>query len=214
MKDVVVFGTGGHAKVVFDILQKQGLYRVIAFYSLNENLAEFRGVKHFSQTEFANSPYKAGLVAIGDNFKRHQLVQYIKNIKSDFEFVSAVHPKATIADGVKIGQGSVVMAHVAVNSDSHIAEHCILNTSSSVDHDCIIDDFASVAPGAILGGNVKLGFASAVSLGSKIKHGCKIGENTVLGAGSLLLEDLNSGVVAYGSPAKVVRQRKFGDTYL
>lgn len=42
--------------------------------------------------------------------------------------------------------------------------------------------------------------------GAIVLPGVSIGENTVVGAGALVTKDLPAGVVAYGNPARVVRE--------
>jgi len=42
--------------------------------------------------------------------------------------------------------------------------------------------------------------------GAIVLPGVTIGENTVVGAGALVTQDLPAGVVAYGNPARVVRE--------
>ena len=214
LKEIVIFGTGGHSKVVYDAVRKQGLFKVVAFISLNEQIDSFLDVKHYPQSRLDELNFNAGVIAVGDNFKRAELSKHIRSLRNNFEFVTVVHPSSSIGSGVKLGVGTVVMGQVAINADSAVGEHCIVNTSSSVDHDCRLADYASIAPGAVLGGNVNVGLAAAVSIGAVVKHGCKIGDYSVLGAGATLLSDLESNVIAYGTPAKFVRTRQFGDKYL
>lgn len=157
MTSVVIFGTGGHAKVVYDILLKQKKYEVAGFVTNDEEKQNFLGHTCFKQSEMSHLPVNSGVVAIGDNFTRHQLLNTIKNANPNFEFITAIHPSAQIGHGVKIGAGTVVMANVCVNSDSLVGEHIILNTACSVDHDCRLAEFSSLAPGVVLGGNVHIG---------------------------------------------------------
>jgi acetyltransferase-like isoleucine patch superfamily enzyme len=77
-----------------------------------------------------------------------------------------------------------------------------------------MEDFSSLAPHATTGGSCRIGSYSAISIGAVLIHGVHIGNNTVVGAGSLVLKPLDSFIVAYGSPAKVIRKRKAGDKYL
>ena len=72
----------------------------------------------------------------------------------------------------------------------------------------------SIAPGATLGGNVRVGGGSAISLGVGVIHGITIGEDTVIGAGAVVVRDMPPGVVAYGVPARVIRTRARGERYL
>lgn len=214
MKEVVIFGTGGHAKVIYDILSIQKVYRVVSFISLNEVINQFKSIPHISQRDFERSGFEAGIVAVGDNFARNQVVNFIKSVKPNFEFITAVHHSSTIAADVTIGSGTVVMAGAVINSDSKIGSHVIINTASTVDHDCDIGQFSSIAPGCTLGGNVSVSEFTAVSLGSKIIHGIQIGSHTVIGAGSVVVNDIDNLKIAYGNPCRIVRSRNVGEKYL
>ena len=74
--------------------------------------------------------------------------------------------------------------------------------------------FSSLAPGVCTSGNVSIGQRSAISIGTIIKHDIKIGHDVVVGANSLVMNDIESNQVAYGTPAKLIRQRLKGDKYL
>ncbi|WP_249356518.1 hypothetical protein [Maribacter sp. ACAM166] len=45
-------------------------------------------------------------------------------------------------------------------------------------------------------------------------NGIALGSHTVIGAGALIIEDFGDKVIAYGSPAKVIRNRTIGEPYL
>jgi acetyltransferase-like isoleucine patch superfamily enzyme len=60
----------------------------------------------------------------------------------------------------------------------------------------------SLAPVAVTGGNVKIGFRSTISMGASVKHGVSIGDDSVLGANSYLNNDLENNQVAYDVSAK------------
>ncbi len=60
---------------------------------------------------------------------------------------------------------------------------------------------------------VKLGRFSALTLGVTVLDRVDIGENTVVGAGSLVATSLPSNVLAYGNPARIIRERKAGEKF-
>lgn len=214
MEEIVIFGIGGHAKVVFDVIVKENKYKAAAFFSLDKDCKSFLGLPHYHQSELVKHNFSKGIVAIGDNFLRQSVVEFIKKEKPKFEFIKAIHPMAAVATSVKIGDGSVVMAQAAVNIDSQVGTHVIVNTLASVDHDANLGSFSSVAPGAVLGGNVSVGDFSAISIGAVVKHGVKIGQHTVVGAGAVVLKDIENFKIAYGNPCSVIRDRKAGEKYL
>lgn len=214
MKRIYLFGAGGHAKVICEILELQKEYKIAGFVEMNPRSKTFCGYPVYAQSEVTSSSDTYAIVAIGDNFLRSTVVQSIRKNHPDMQFATVVHPASVLSKDVRLGAGTVVMAQVVLNSGCDVGKHCILNTSTSIDHDCAIGDFASVAPGSVLGGNVQVGAFSAVGLGAKVIHGISIGTHTVIGAGSLVLENMSDSIVAFGIPAKEIRKRAAGEEYL
>ena len=220
MDNIVIIGSSGHAKVIIDIVEKEGRYNIVGLLDRNRKLGERTlGYRVLGQEEdvpnlAASHTVKGAIVAIGDNFIRSKVAARVTEAYPGILFVSARHPNASIARDVSIGEGTVIMAGATVNPCSSIGRFCILNTNSSLDHDSVMEDFSSLAPGATTGGNCRIGSYSAISIGAVLIHGVHIGEHAVLGAGSTALKNLDSLKVAYGTPARVVRDRKPGDKYL
>lgn len=215
-KEVIIYGAGGHGKVIADILEYSFFYEVKGFLDGNKEEGEvFFGYPVLGDESYFNDNANTNcIVAIGDNWVRSLVVKKILSVCPDVNFINAIHHSAQIAEGVKFGEGNVVMANVVINSDTKLGNHCIVNTKSSIDHDCDIDNFSTIAPGATLGGNTNVGEYSTVSLGANVIHGINIGKHTVIGAGATVLNNVESHAVAYGTPAKVVRKRKENDKYL
>jgi len=220
MENIVIIGSSGHAKVVIDIVEKEGKYKIAGFLDkfrdVGKMICGYRVLGKEEDLPRLVAEYKlsGGIVAIGDNFIRSTVVAKIRGICPEFVFAVAIHPQAIVANDVSIGEGTVVMAGAIINPCCSIGKHCILNTVSCLDHDSIMEDFSSLAPRATTGGNVKIGKFTAISIGATVIHGLHIGEHTVIGAGSTVLTNIDSYKVAYGTPAKEIRDRKAGDKYL
>ncbi|PKM94217.1 MAG: transferase [Firmicutes bacterium HGW-Firmicutes-1] len=217
MEDIVVFGSGGHAKVVIDIIEKQKLYNLIGlidpYKEINDRYFDYRIIGNSKDYSILNKVY-GGIVAIGDNWIRFEMSQTIDKIAPNFQFITCIHPNATIGRLVRIGEGTVIMAGAVVNSDTTIGKGCIINTLSSIDHDCNVGDFTSIAPNSSTGGRVIIQNYTAIGIGTNIIHNIHIGEHTVVGAGSTVIDNLPSYVLAFGTPCKVIKERWKGDKYL
>jgi len=155
-----------------------------------------------------------GIVAIGDNYIRSKVAGAISIISPTFKFVSSVHPSANIGKNVSIEEGTVIMAGVSVNPCCVLGRHTIMNTNASLDHDSTMEDFSSLGPRSVTGGNVFIGRFSAIGIGATLIHNINIGENTVIGAGAAVVNNVPSNVLAVGVPAKIIKNREFGDKYL
>ena len=219
MDTIVIIGSSGHAKVVIDIVEQEGRYKIAGLVDRYRNPGA-RTLGYQVWGEEADLPslaakyaLKGVIVAIGDNFIRAKEAARVREVWPTLPFVSAIHPKASIAKDVSVGEGSVIMAGVAVNPCCSIGRFCVLNTNCSLDHDSTMDDFSSLGPGATTGGNCRIGSYSAVGIGATLVHGIRIGEHTVIGAGTTTLGDIDSFKVAYGTPARAVRNREAGDPY-
>lgn len=220
MKNILVFGASGYAKIVIDIIEKEKKYYVAGLIDPDlEPGSEVHGYNVLGKDEDLKAlsekhNIKGGIIAIGDNWVRKQVHDKIIQIQAAFNFVACVHPSVSIAKGVKIGKGTIIMARCVVNSDSKIGEQVIISTRASLDHDGKMDDFSSLAPSATTGGNVSIGKFTAIGLGANLIHNITVGEHSVIGAGSMVNKDIPSFKVAYGVPAKVIRDRVEGDRYL
>jgi sugar O-acyltransferase (sialic acid O-acetyltransferase NeuD family) len=220
MKKILIIGSSGHAKVICDIVEKEGLYVIIGFLDNfrepGEEVFGYRVLGKLDDLPELSSQYDVsdGIIAIGDNFNRYKVYKEISQTLPGFSFISTVHPGANIARDVDIDIGTVIMAGVSINPGCRTGKFCILNTNSSLDHDSVMGDFSSMAPNVSTGGNVSIGSFSAIGIGASIIHGVSIGSHTVIGAGAVVLKDVNSYKVAYGSPAREIRNRKEDDKYL
>ncbi|NVO00996.1 MAG: acetyltransferase [Geobacteraceae bacterium] len=206
-KKIFVFGASGHAKVVIDIIERQGIYD-IAFLIDDDPI--LRGANCYGyrviggKQQLLDYSINQGIVAIGSNSARTAVAVWLK--ENGFHLVSAVHPSAELGRGVTVGVGTVIMAGAVVNSDTNINSNVIINTRASVDHDCVISESVHIAPGATLCGTVRVGAGCFICAGSTIIPNLTIGSNVIVGAGSTVIRDLPDNVTAVGNPAMIVKQ--------
>lgn len=220
MERLVIAGAAGHARVVSDAAQASGRYELVGYLDRESGVTDPRmdapviGSDHQLSDLIIRYRIDAVVVAIGDNHLRCRVAALIGQLCPELRFGTVIHPQASLARDVEVGEGTVIMSGVVVNSGSRIGRHCLLNTQSSLDHDGVMEDGASLAPGSTLGGNCHLESLVAIGLGANLIHGIRIGQHTVIGAGSTVLRPITSRVVAYGTPARVIRSRVEGESYL
>lgn len=220
-KNIVVIGSSGHGRVVADILSLMPGYRVTGFIDAFrekgtvcfDDLTVLGGEQDLPELMAAHQ-ITGGIVGIGDNWVRSQVVAKIQAIVPSFEFINAIHPSAVISNTANIGHGNIIAANAVINTNTVIGNHCIVNTAASIDHDSHMDNYASVAPRVVTGGNVTIGAYTAVSIGAVVKHGISIGEQSIVGAGAVVLKPVPPFSIWYGVPARNMGERKAGDKYL
>ena len=220
MQNIIIFGASGHGSVVLDCIEKEGKHNVIGFIdSFKKKGSLVNGYpilgNEYDLPHLINeNNIKGGVVAIGDNWIRSLVVDRVNNICPNFEYIKVVHPSAEIGKNVQIGFGTVIMPGVIVNANSFIGNFCLINTNSSLGHDGFMQNFSSLAPKTCTGGNFILGKYSAVCLGTNIIDSITIGQHTVVGAGSLVVGNIDSNILAFGSPAKKIKNREVGEPYM
>ena len=116
-----------------------------------------------------------------------------------------IHPNAYVSPDVIIELGVQISAGVVVAPEVIIGRQCIINTKASVDHECILGDGVEIGPGATLCGSVHMHNNSWVAAGSTVLPRLTIGEDSIIGAGSVLTKDVPSKSIWFGVPAKFVR---------
>ena len=97
-----------------------------------------------------------------------------------------------------------------MTTDVQIGRHVILNLGSTVSHDSVVGDFVTVSPGVSLCGKVTVREGCDLGTGCRIIQEVKVGEWSVLGAGTVAVRDILANVTAVGVPAKVIEQRVEG----
>lgn len=220
MKNILIYGASGHAKVIADIILGNNDYNIIGFLDsfkpINEDIFGFKIIGNLNTLPDLIDKHNIDgiIIGIGDNTLRKKASIKISKIAPSLEFVSAVHSNAIIAKDVVISEGSVIMPGTIVNVNAKIGRFCILNTKSSLDHDSEMDDFSSLAPSVSISGNVKIGECSSICLGASIIQNITIGNYTVVGAGSLVLKSIGDFKQAFGSPINTIKDRKADACYL
>jgi sugar O-acyltransferase (sialic acid O-acetyltransferase NeuD family) len=207
---VLILGAGGHAQVVADILMRshESGIPIIPIGYLDDN-ASLHGSKPLGLPVLGgldqrkHIPHDALIVAIGDNIIREKVTKKLK--QRNEQLVTARHPSAVIAPNVSIGAGTMICASVVVNTDSVIGSGVILNTGCTLDHHNQVSNFAHIAPGVHTGGNVQVGEGTFVGIGTTIKPGCKVGKWSVLGVGTVVINDIPDYVTVVGVPGKVIK---------
>jgi len=196
MKKVYLYGAGGHAKVILDILKSNNL-TVSEIYDDNPEIKIFENIPVVQKN--ICSPL---IISIGNNAVRKKIAENL----SEINYYPAVCAKSAIVSGkAEVDIGTVVMQGVAIQHSAKIGKHCIVNTSASIDHDCKIGDFVHIAPHATLCGNVEVGEGTLIGAGAVVVPNIKIGKWAVIGAGSVVIRDVPDYAVVVGNPAKIIK---------
>jgi sugar O-acyltransferase (sialic acid O-acetyltransferase NeuD family) len=206
---VLVIGAGGHAKVVIATLQAAGrVVDVIVDEDESRRNDFVLGVQVVGSLDCIREyPDLDAIIAVEENETRRRLATELA-----LNWTTAIHPRATVDEGVTLGPGTIVFAGAVVQPGSRVGAHTIINTSASVDHDCNIGSFVHIAPGVHLEAGVSVEDGAFVGIGSVELPNCRLGKWAVLGAGAVANRNIDSQTVSVGVPTR--RLNKGGEKAL
>jgi sugar O-acyltransferase (sialic acid O-acetyltransferase NeuD family) len=202
----VLYGAGGHGRVVADILAETPGADAVGFIDDDPSrhgqvVGKLRVLGGPEQLpRLRDEGVTRAIVTIGANRLRTSKAQTL--IEAGLELATAIHPSAVLAPDVVVGAGTVVMAAAVMNTGTRIGRNAIINTGATVDHDCVVGDGAHVSPGVNLAGNVHLGDEAHVGIGCSVIPGVRIGAGSTVGAGAVVLRDIPPHETWVGNPAR------------
>ena len=196
MKNIIIIGAGGHAKVVHDSLNKDS-YNTMAIIDPVKKLDnQFSELLHLKKDNDILNKFSIkqhmlimgiGMVPGKNRYLRKILYTNYKN--NGYKFKNIIHSSSILADNTKINTGAQIMAGVIIQVGGTIGENSIVNTGAILDHDCDIGRNTHIAPGTIICGNVKVGNDCFIGAGAKILPGSIIPNDTDIKAGVIINKD-------------------------
>lgn len=206
---VIIVGAGGHGAVVADIFQVArrtgSRVDVIGFVDDGRQAERAHGLPVFGAiASLASVPHDGVIVAVGDNRTRQRLFDMLRN--QGEQLVTAVHPSAVVASDVSIGDGSMICAGAIINPGTVVGANSIVNTASSLDHHNVVGAHVHIAPGVHTGGDVQIGEGAMLGIGTVVIPGRRVGAWATIGAGGVVVRDIEAQAVAIGVPAAPFRR--------
>lgn len=195
----MLFGAGGHARSVEDVITSTGA-AVVAFVGTAAEAIPAPLV--LSEAEFAISELTSMpiIVAIGDNTIRGRVWATLDERTRAGAVIAST---ASVAGSAVIGAGTVVHHQAHVGPAARIGESVIINTGAIVEHDVVVAVGAHVAPGAVVLGAAVVGEGALIGSGARVLPGVRVGRGAVVGAGAVVSADVEEDMVVVGIPARV-----------
>jgi sugar O-acyltransferase (sialic acid O-acetyltransferase NeuD family) len=214
-KKIVILGTGGNSVDILDTMNDINIqgsscaYDCIGFLDDNESswdksicgvkvLGPLRNARQFEHCYFVNG------IGSPSNFWQKDAIIFKTGVSPD-RFETIVHPSAAISRTARIGRGTVIFQNVTITSNVSIGEHVIVLPNSVISHDDIIGDYTCIAGGVCISGGVRIGRLCYLGTNSAIIGNIDVGDYSVVGMGSVLLESVPPNSIFVGNPARFLR---------
>lgn len=185
---LALFGYGGHAREV--AAQIGGQFTFFVDDEFSDGIS--KPISEFNHEEFSI------MIAISDPELRKNVVD---KLHKDTTFFTFIHPTAQImGENVNIGEGSFIGANSILTVDIDLGSHSLLNRSVQIGHDSVLGDYFTAMPNSTVSGNVTFGKYGYLGTNSTIIEKINVTDNVVIGAGGVVIKDINESGVYVGVP--------------
>lgn len=212
MKNLYIIGAGGCGREIAWLVERinnvEATWNLKGFIDDNESCW---GTKEEGYTVLGGCEYLINIAkkhtvyavcAIGSSLVRKKVIEKFKG--SNVKFATLIDPSVIISDRVKIGSGTTICAGNIITVDIQIGNHVIINFDCTLTHDDIIEDFVTLYPSVNVSGNVVIGNLVELGTGTQIIQGKRICSNSIVGAGAVIIKDIEEPGTYVGCPAKKV----------
>lgn len=210
-RPVIIIGTGGHAKVLVEILRLSNI-KILGATDIDPRKIDQStyGIKVIGNDDvvIAHSAANVSLVnGVGSVCVMSRRGEIFERFKAQgYEFASVIHPSAVISPGAVLSEGVQIMAGAVVQSGSKIGVNTIVNTNAVIEHDCEIEKHVHVASGSILCGGVKIGDYTHIGAGATVIQQVCIGASSLIAAGAVVIKDIGNNTTVAGVPAREINR--------
>jgi sugar O-acyltransferase (sialic acid O-acetyltransferase NeuD family) len=210
VKKLIVYGAGGLGREIKSMLTQCTVqYQLIGF--LDDGLPQgsvVDGVPVMGGVNWlANCPQDVRVViAIGDPKTKQKVLDQVKS-NWKVEFATLQHNRSVVqnTDTVQIGRGSVLCAGSVLTTGIIVGDHVLINLNATIGHDSVIGDCSSIMPNASIAGEVRMGKGVMIGSGANVINRMNIGDDAIIGAGSVVNHDVAAGATAAGVPARSIK---------
>lgn len=213
MERTLIIGAGAQAKYAVDIIRLTRDMEPYGIVDVEDNPeihgTTINGIPILGALDDVISEMPGDVqvtLAHGNNQKKRRLAQRLQ--KLNLAFVSLIHPKASVSESAKVGDGVIICANSTVMPNARIGHHVMIHANTVVEHDDELEDLVNLAPGVTLAGYVTVKRGAYVYTGASVIPNIVVGEWSIVGAGATVLEDVAPHDTVVGTPARSVKNNR------
>ncbi len=192
MKNLLMFGAGQTAEIIFHYFKNDSNYNVVGFTVDGENLKEnsFMGlpVVPFETIE-KDFPKKDHHIHVALSYKdmnglREQ--KYIAVKSKRYVMASYVSSQCGVIGKLNHGDNCIILENQLIQPYVKIGNNVAIWSGSTIGHHSKIEDHCWVTSGATIGGNSTIGSRTFFGMNATVGHMVTIGRESFLGAHCLV----------------------------
>lgn len=215
MKKIIVLGGSGIGMIASSIIDKMSNYELLGFINdvepVGNAIGKYKKIKVIDKTENIqhylndqNIYFFNGFV--GMTREKEVYDNLLKLGIPKEKYINLIDPTAIVPwDYCSIGQGVLMAPLSQLSSDTTISDNCMLLANTFIGHDTFLEQYVSVATNAVVGANVHIGKSCHIGSNATIREKVKIGDFSLVGMGSVVLNDVPDNAIVAGNPARIIK---------
>lgn len=206
-----IYGSGGAGREVKEIADQNNYWKDIVFIDDTIEEGEFKGVKRMPfdtfQRNYSISEVEV-VIALGE--PKYKELLYNKVSDAGYRFANIIHPKAIINASAELGRGLIIKAGAIISSDAIVKDNVSVQEYAVVGHDTVVECHAQISAFVMIAGHCHIGKKTYIGLSVPVKEETKIGNNVIVGMGSVVIRDIPDDMIAMGNPARPMKRNEDG----
>lgn len=138
-------------------------------------------------------------LAIGSPVEKEKIVNLFYEKGGRFE--TLISPRAVIAKSAVIGEGSIIMSSSSIGTCAKIGKYTVIG-HTIVSFNSSVGDYSNTASYVNIYRNISVGKRVQIWTHSAILN--NVGDDAIVGAGSVVVAKVKAGTKVFGNPAKRV----------
>jgi sugar O-acyltransferase (sialic acid O-acetyltransferase NeuD family) len=210
MENAIIIGAGTYGQIYAQYLKNK--YNIAGFIDDDESIIgkaicgiEVLGNRYFL---FNNIDINTAIfVPIGNNDIRFELLSILN--KKGFKTPSFIHPNTIIHESVQIGNGVYILPGTNIMPCTVLKDYIMVSMGVNIAHHNIIEEGCFFSQGSNIGASVHIQQKAYFGINSTLMTGVKkVGKNTLIGAGAVVIKDVPDNAIMVGVPAKILKYKE------
>lgn len=211
MKDIAIYGAGGFGREIACLLRQinelKPLWNMIGFFDDGDQVGSNRYGKVLGDLKRLNTWKEPLSVVLAIATPSHLENLALKIINPLIEFPNIIAPNVNIFDKntFTIGKGNLIFFGCRLSCDVSIGDFNLFNGAVSLGHDVKLGNFNVLQPSTRISGDCRVVDKNFFGVQSIVLQGVKIGNNTRIGALSVVMRNTKDDSLYFGNPAKKMK---------
>lgn len=209
MKDIYIIGASGFGREVAWLLEERSEWNIKGFIDDNETIQgeKINGITVIGTVDFLLGKKEETnvVIAIGNPSVRSTIYEKLK-FNNNILFPNLIAKDVRIDKTIKMGMGNIICSRSILTVNIKLGNFNHVNLDCTVGHDAVMHDYITVYPSVNVSGNVEIGNYCEIGTGTQIIQGKSIVDNVIIGAGSVVVKNIENRGIYVGVPTRRIHQ--------